>query len=69
MDARKAVTRTGLVFGVLLAGLSAACAAVSQTASEAPSRISPEADGVRQMVTTAEVAAWGRRNRDPGAAI
>jgi len=69
MGARKTVTRTGLVFCVLLAGLSAACAAVSQTASEAPSGFSPEADGVRQMVTAAEVAAWGRRNRDPGALI
>jgi len=72
MNTRRVWGRTGLVFGVLLAGISAACAAVSQTA-EAPAsgaaRITPEADGVRQMVTAAEVAAWGRRNSDPGALI
>jgi hypothetical protein len=69
MRTRKAWRRTGLVFGVLLAGISAACAAVSQTTEIEAARISPEADGVRQMVTAAEVAAWGRRNQDAGALI
>ena len=72
MNTRRGWRRTGLVFGVLLAGISAACAAVSQTPdSPAPevARVTPEADGVRQMVTAAEVAAWGRRNSDPGALI
>jgi hypothetical protein len=74
MDTRKAGRRIALVCGVLLAGISAACAAVSQTTvSQTPdvegARITPEADGVRQMVTAAEVAAWGRRHQDPGALI
>jgi len=72
MNTRRGWRRTGLVFGVLLAGISAACAAVSQTPdSPAPevAHVTPEADGVRQMVTAAEVAAWGRRNSDPGALI
>jgi hypothetical protein len=73
MSGHRGLRRTGLVFGVLLAGISAACAAVSQTAEgpapDAATRVTPEADGVRQMVTAAEVAAWGRRNSDPGALI
>jgi hypothetical protein len=69
MNTRRVWGRTGLVFGVLLAGISAACAAVSQTSEPQTARITPEADGVRQMVTAAEVAAWGRRNSDPGALI
>jgi hypothetical protein len=69
MNARKVGKRTALVIGVLAAGISAACAAVSQTAGPEAARITPEADGVRQMVTAAEVAAWGRRNRDAGALI
>ncbi len=71
MRAHRDLRRTGLVFGVLLGGVSAAFSAVSQTADgpEAAARITPEADGVRQMVTAAEVAAWGRRNSDAGALI
>lgn len=73
MSGHRGLRRTGLVFGVLLAGISAACAAVSRTpegpAPDAAARVTPEADGVRQMVTAAEVAAWGRRNSDPGALI
>lgn len=72
MGVHRGLRRTGLVFGVLLAGISAACAAVSQT-TEAPgveaTRVTPEADGVRQMVTAAELAAWGRKNDDAGALI
>ena len=63
--------------GVLLAGavistLSVATAAGSETPVDpvaAGTVISPEALGVAQMVTAAEVAAWGRAHRDPGALI
>jgi hypothetical protein len=64
----------GALAGVMLAGLSVACAAGSQTATAISSEIeaetvSPEALGVAQVVTAANVAAWGRSRSDPGALI
>ncbi|WP_395649484.1 hypothetical protein [Brevundimonas sp.] len=59
---------------VLMAGLAVACAAGSRTVAEpvqadAAMTISPEAEGVTQIVTAAHVAAWGRTHSDPGALI
>lgn len=54
-----------------LAGLVLACAATGQVASArqaAPEVVqTPEARAVAQMVTAAELAAWGRERRDPDA--
>lgn len=45
-----------------------ACAAPAFAQEEAPA-LPPEAVGVSQAVMAAELAAWGRRNDDPGALI
>ena len=55
--------------GGALAGLTLmACASASPAQDAAPAP-PPEAVGVSQAVMAAELAAWGRRNDDPGALI
>jgi hypothetical protein len=76
--ARRGRHLSGLA-AILLAGLAIACAAGSQTTAQAVTpvteaqsdagAISPEALGVGQVVTAANVAAWGRSHSDPGALI
>lgn len=59
-----------LIVGVLAATLAAGALAAAAAQESAPDpAASPEAQGVVQAVTAAELAAWGRRNRDPGALI
>lgn len=68
-------TAAGLILLALTTG--GACAAVSaaETGTEivapeaASAPLSPEARGVDQIVTAAQVAAWGRERRDAGALI
>lgn len=67
----------GRVGALTLAALSLACAtgaspqarSAPEAQAEAGDRISPEALGVAQIVTAANVAAWGRSRADPGALI
>lgn len=63
---------------LVLASLTVACAAGSQTVAQTAEQpaltgpegsISPEAEGVAQVVTAANVAAWGRSHSDAGALI
>lgn len=67
--------KRGQVFGgALIFAILAGCAAAQDSALPAGAGLaqespSPEAFGVAQAVTAAELAAWGRRNRDPGALI
>lgn len=55
----------------LAASLVAVWPAMAKASDPAPSpvSVSPEAEGVAQVVTAASVAAWGRRHQDPGALI
>ena len=61
----------GLAAALVIAGLvMAAVPAVGQDAvADLAPTLSPEAVGVDQAVTAAELAAWGRRRGDPGALI
>jgi len=66
------LARGAILAGSVAAFVLAATAAGSETPVDPAatgSFISPEAAGVAQMVTAAEVAAWGRAHRDPGALI
>lgn len=56
-------SRTAIAAGALIAAL--ATGAVAQDSGPVP----PEALGVSQAVTAAELAAWGRARRDPGALV
>lgn len=58
----------GLVLAASLLAVSAATARISDPAP-APAAVSPEAEGVAQVVTAAQVAAWGRAHQDAGAMI
>ncbi|NBB50562.1 hypothetical protein GVN24_19990 [Rhizobium sp. CRIBSB] len=63
--------RGQLVCGAAMFAIMAGCATAQDRVEDpylagAPS---PEALGVAQAVTAAELAAWGRRNSDPGALI
>ena len=58
----------GLVLAASLLAVSAATARTSDPAP-APAPVSPEAEGVAQVVTAAQVAAWGRAHQDAGALI
>ncbi|CAN5130509.1 hypothetical protein BH10PSE1_BH10PSE1_06040 [soil metagenome] len=78
MKTIRRTSRLSTLAAVLLAGATVACAAGSQTAAEVAgpasdvevaATISPEAQGVAQVVTAANVAAWGRSHSDPGALI
>ena len=71
-------TRGGTVAAALTVGvLATACAAgavahtqdMAQDPELAEAALPPEARGVSQAVTAAELAAWGRRNSDAGALI
>jgi len=54
----------------LVAGLFALSIATSAGSQDVPLAVMPpEAVGVAQVVTAAELAAWGRSHRDPGALI
>lgn len=55
--------------GGVLAALTLAGCATAGLAQDAAPILPPEAVGVTQAVTAAELAAWGRRNDDPGALI
>jgi len=73
--------RLGTLATLMLMGLSVACASGSRTVAgpAAPpsvqtpepgiATLTPEAQGVAQIVTAANVAAWGRSHSDPGALI
>ena len=72
MTIKEKLTRGLLLAGAVIATLSMATAAGSETPIDPVALgtvISPEAAGVAQMVTAAKVAAWGRAHRDPGALI
>lgn len=70
---RMRTAAAGLALLALAAG--GACASVSAAVNEpnaaphAAAPLSPEARGVDQIVTAAQVAAWGRERRDAGALI
>ena len=60
----------GLVLAASLLAVSAATARISDpAAAPAFAAVSPEAEGVAQVVTAAQVAAWGRAHQDAGALI
>jgi hypothetical protein len=59
-----------LIFGGAMAlALMAGCATAQDAGAPDAAVLPPEALGVSQAVTAAELAAWGRRNNDPGALI
>lgn len=55
------------IFGLALACAAPAPVAAARQDPSPPAAASPEADGVAQIVTAAELAAWGRARRDPEA--
>lgn len=55
--------------GGALAALTLMGCATSAVTQDVTPPLPPEAAGVSQAVTAAELAAWGRRNSDPGALI
>lgn len=55
--------------GGTLAALTLMACAKPTLAQDAAPTLPPEAAGVSQVVMAAELAAWGRRNDDPGALI
>lgn len=75
MKTIRRASRLPTLAAVLMAGLTVACMAGSQTSAQTVVTaedavvISPEAEGVAQVVTAANVAAWGRSHSDPGALI
>lgn len=49
--------------------VAAACGTTAIARQDREALITPEAKGVAQTVTAAELAAWGRERRDPGALV
>ncbi|QQQ17934.1 hypothetical protein JIP62_11440 [Brevundimonas vitis] len=64
----RSARRLGLGLGLIAALAGASPVEVSAPVQD-PSALSPEAVGIGQVVTAAELAAWGRRRGDPGALI
>lgn len=54
---------------VAAGAVAAACGTTAIARQDREALITPEARGVAQTVTAAELAAWGRERRDPGALV